>query len=505
MGQLYFGGYDGTTWPGTSGGVANVTPARIYVSAAENLANNGTTTTNAGSRITMDLQPSGAWLDANSRQSWLNTSWTAGNTATTSAPQLNLGIGSNLNLFPTLTPSSGFGSFGVGYGATNLNFTNVKTNIIGVVSTDSAPDNGSLPNTNFIIFSGNRGSGVSGRRQLLAANDAVSGLSNFAQTVPNGTGVGLSVGTLAWTMLEASTSTAVGSKVTISTANSGTTTVQLRLQLSNLNNNYNSDIHTFYNAAGGLSRLILSTTANNNTYNSDNHTFNATSGSTQRLTLSTGTNTYNNDIHNFKSAAATVSLLSIVSGGSGATNNYNNDTHSFKNQAGTVTVLSMTSGTSNYNNDTQNFNNSAGNTPTLSMNIGTNTYNNNTHAFNGAGGTQRIVTFTTSSGVNFKGYTESLFVAAYTATFAPDVSTATIWAMTLGGNVTFNGFTNPVAGQSASFYFIQDSTGTRTLSSTMKFAGGSKVLSTGSGATDMIAVTYGGAVGYYASLVKGFV
>jgi len=477
MGQLYFGGYDGTTWPGTSGGVANVVPARIYVSSSENWANNGTTTTNAGARITMDLQPQGAWLDANSRQSWLNTSWSAGNTATTSAPQLNLGIGTNLNQFPTLTPSSGFGSFGVGQGATNLNLTNVRTAIIGVVSADTAPDNGSLPNTTFITMYGNRGSGLSGRRQLLAAGDAVSGLSNFAQTVPNGTGNGLSVGTLAWTMLEASTSTAVGSRVTISTANSGTTTVQTRLQLSNLDQHYRSDLHTFYNAAGGSSRLILNTTLNNNTYNSDNHTFNATSGLTPRLTLTTGTSNYNNDTQNFNNSAGSSPRLVLVT----STSTYNNDQHIFRNLAGTVTVLTLnpSTGTSNYNNDTQNFYNSAA--------------------------TTLLASITTATGVNFKGYTESLFVAAYTATFAPNVSTATIWAMTLGGNVTFNGFTNPVAGQSASFYFVQDSTGTRTLSSTFKFANGSKTLTTTPGATDMIAVTYGGSIGYYASLVKGFV
>ena len=50
----------------------------------------------------------------------------------------------------------------------------------------------------------------------------------------------------------------------------------------------------------------------------------------------------------------------------------------------------------------------------------------------------------------------------------------------------------------------QDSTGGRTMSSTMKFAGGSKTLSTGSGATDIICLFYNGTT-YYASLTKGYV
>ena len=50
----------------------------------------------------------------------------------------------------------------------------------------------------------------------------------------------------------------------------------------------------------------------------------------------------------------------------------------------------------------------------------------------------------------------------------------------------------------------QDSTGGRTMSSTMKFAGGSKTLSTGSNAVDMICLFYDGTT-YYATLSKGYV
>ncbi len=103
----------------------------------------------------------------------------------------------------------------------------------------------------------------------------------------------------------------------------------------------------------------------------------------------------------------------------------------------------------------------------------------------------------------FTGFQETRVVAAYTATFAPDVSTATIWAMTLTGGVTFNGFTNPLAGQSATVVFTQDSGGNRTLTSTMKFVGGSKTLSTAGTSTDIVSVFYDGTT-YWASLSKGY-
>jgi hypothetical protein len=115
--------------------------------------------------------------------------------------------------------------------------------------------------------------------------------------------------------------------------------------------------------------------------------------------------------------------------------------------------------------------------------------------------------YTTSSvtfaNVAMKGYTETRVAHGYTASFAPDVSTATIFAMTLTGNVTFNGFTTPVAGESATVVFTQDGTGGRTLSSTMKFAAGSKTLSTAANSIDMITVFYDG-TNYFASLTKGY-
>lgn len=92
-----------------------------------------------------------------------------------------------------------------------------------------------------------------------------------------------------------------------------------------------------------------------------------------------------------------------------------------------------------------------------------------------------------------------------TGTVWIDVNSGTIHRMTLGGNITLNAFTGTVVtGTSVTVVLRQDATGSRTLTSTMKFAGGSKTLSTAGTTTDVISVFYDG-VDYLAALTKGFV
>jgi hypothetical protein len=88
-------------------------------------------------------------------------------------------------------------------------------------------------------------------------------------------------------------------------------------------------------------------------------------------------------------------------------------------------------------------------------------------------------------------------------TYTIDATSGTIHRMTLGGDVTISAFTNPQAGQSVTLVLQQDGTGNRTLTSTMKFAGGIKTLTTSSSAIDVVSVFYDG-TNYLAALVKGF-
>jgi len=86
-------------------------------------------------------------------------------------------------------------------------------------------------------------------------------------------------------------------------------------------------------------------------------------------------------------------------------------------------------------------------------------------------------------------------------TVAPNAANGNVQTVTLNGNLTLNAFTSPVAGQSITLIVNTNGTG-RTLTSTMKWAGGEKTLST-TNTTDIISVFYDG-TNYWASLSKDF-
>jgi len=90
-------------------------------------------------------------------------------------------------------------------------------------------------------------------------------------------------------------------------------------------------------------------------------------------------------------------------------------------------------------------------------------------------------------------------------TITPNAANGNVQTGTLTGNITFNAFVSPVAGQSITLILTQDSTGNRTLTSTMRAAGGvsGKTLSTAPSAVDIVNVFYDGSL-YYLSIAKGF-
>ena len=102
-------------------------------------------------------------------------------------------------------------------------------------------------------------------------------------------------------------------------------------------------------------------------------------------------------------------------------------------------------------------------------------------------------------------YNETVVSAGNTgaATLTPDASAGTIYRYTLTGNITLSALANAVAGTSMTIILTQDATGNRTLTSTMKFAGASKTLSTAANSIDIMSVFYDGTT-YYATLSKGY-
>jgi hypothetical protein len=99
-------------------------------------------------------------------------------------------------------------------------------------------------------------------------------------------------------------------------------------------------------------------------------------------------------------------------------------------------------------------------------------------------------------------YKEDVYSLGTTSgTITPDVANGNVQTITLDGNLTFSAFANAEAGQSMTL--IIDTNGTsRTLTSTMLFAGGTKTLSI-TDTVDIMTVFYDGST-YYASLATNF-
>lgn len=109
----------------------------------------------------------------------------------------------------------------------------------------------------------------------------------------------------------------------------------------------------------------------------------------------------------------------------------------------------------------------------------------------------------TVSNVNFKDYKETVYALSYSATPSIDAVNGNVQKMTLTGNTTINGLANAETGQSVTVILVQDGTGSRTLSTTMKMAGGDGTLSTDANAIDILTIFYDG-TNYYGSLGKAF-
>ena len=103
--------------------------------------------------------------------------------------------------------------------------------------------------------------------------------------------------------------------------------------------------------------------------------------------------------------------------------------------------------------------------------------------------------------INYKDYVATI---TYASTITPNIALGSIQQVTLTGNVTMNAFGGtPQAGQSMVIKFIQDATGGRTLTSSMKWAGGLKTLTATANAVDIASVFYDGTT-YYASLTNNY-
>jgi len=104
-----------------------------------------------------------------------------------------------------------------------------------------------------------------------------------------------------------------------------------------------------------------------------------------------------------------------------------------------------------------------------------------------------------------RGYNEHINTTLGTSgTLTPDVADGNVAVITLSGSITINGFSSVANGDSMTIIIKQPASGgPYTLSSTMKFAGGNKTLSTTANAIDVLSIFYDG-TDYIASLSTNF-
>lgn len=96
-------------------------------------------------------------------------------------------------------------------------------------------------------------------------------------------------------------------------------------------------------------------------------------------------------------------------------------------------------------------------------------------------------------------------LGSVSGTVTANLALSSIHTVTATGNITINttDITNAVSGSSFTIVITQDGTGSRVLTSNLKYVGGTKTLSTAAGSIDVVSGFYDG-TNYLVSLAKGF-
>jgi hypothetical protein len=352
LGSINWGGYDGARWSSD----INLNPVQIAILATENWAGSATTATNAGARWLIRSQPLGVQLNATSRKGDIVTAQTAGSTSAPPTHILNLGQADNtfatltssdgatthqghgatsilmINSKPfvigvpfedaavftadisgtTLTVSAvssgslsigqrvyGTGitqgtfitALGTGTGGTGT-YTVGTSQTVSSMTMNSGADNTTLNSSNELTFAAGRKNGIGGRRNAIRSGDTLARLNFNGQTTNSQSGTGSRSANIRVRALENYSGSVRGAAITLATVNSGTNTEATRLELKDRENIYNSDKHSFTNAAGNVYANFESTQivfTNDNIYlkNFANDTTNASFENTQ-VVLSPG-------------------------------------------------------------------------------------------------------------------------------------------------------------------------------------------------------------------------
>ena len=245
LGVMGVGGYDGYYFTNDKG----FNTGGITFTSAERFQGNVSEITNQGTNFSISTYPPSIVAKETSynphvhmQQIWTGTGYN----------QINeFSIGSNLgNITPTLVRSNGLNQ--TGFNGSNIKFVNAAVNIIGVPSEDSTVDNDTLLDTNKIVFLGSRGNASIDRRKAILSGDKLGYIQFRGQTTSTATLVGSLGAQIVVRAVDNFTSTASGTKIILSSVNSGTNVESTRLDLFSREHVHYSDVHTFRTSSGQL-------------------------------------------------------------------------------------------------------------------------------------------------------------------------------------------------------------------------------------------------------------
>lgn len=141
-------------------------------------------------------------------------------------------------------------------GSARIYFQNSKVLLMGVPRENVVGlDNPTLNDTNVLQFVGNRRNGARDRRDVIAKGDTLGRIEFRGQHISSATsgGIGLVGGEISYKALETfQVGTGSGTKIVLTSINSGTNTESTRLELLNKEHTHFSDRHSFRAADGTL-------------------------------------------------------------------------------------------------------------------------------------------------------------------------------------------------------------------------------------------------------------
>jgi hypothetical protein len=256
LGTVGFGGYDGTVYT-----IADKYPTvQFQATAGENWARNANgTSTNVGSAWNISSVIRNTMYGAyNSSSLMKNLDYTPPITshALLQAGVLVIGTGN-------ASTATYYGSTGTqfqSYPKTNVNFINTQLSLYGVTASDTTDrDNNTLNGGDSFYVTTSRRNGIAGRRNALTATDQVFLLNLAGMNSYNSSGFGATTALMKVNTVENFGATTYGSRWTIQSVNSGTTTISSRLLLDDRVNAYGSDSHKFTDKSGGFTALSMTT------------------------------------------------------------------------------------------------------------------------------------------------------------------------------------------------------------------------------------------------------